>query len=222
MQRKLKLLFSCLFIGFVLSSNVATAGLISVLNATESNNDTGSGTAMAVVNGAGLGSGFPATHTGANVHGWLGLNTFPGGGTDYGWLHFDFGSVEQLDSIRVWNYNFEPLLARGVSFFDVHVSNDSAAFGDENHASWNLLASGLSLNQGPGHTTSTAYGTGFTLSSTNTRYVRLDIRDNWGNGVNTALAEVQFLTSMTAVPEPTTTVPFCFAVLLIARRRRCR
>lgn len=212
--------FAILLAMALLFPTAAQADLLTVVNATESNNDgTGgaaSGTAMATVNGDGLGTGFPATHTGANIHGWLGLNTF-GAGTDYGWLHYDFGSVQTLESLRVWNYNYGPLLSRGVSVFSVYVSNDSAAFGDDAHGSWAALATGVSLNMAPGHTTNTAYGQEFFVAPTNTQYVRLEILDNWGNGVNTALAEVQFLNS---VPEPTMLLPFGLMVLGLSFRRQ--
>ena len=49
------------------------------------------------------------------------------------------------------------------------------------------------IPQGAGHLTNAPYGADYKMNKpASARYVRLDVQRNWGNGWNTALAEVQF------------------------------
>ena len=206
---------------FCFGADCTFASLVTVVNATQSLEDNGSGGAIATVNGAGLGpaglGGF-GTHTGANAHSFLGLSAPPGGPFDFGWLHYDFGSSFSVDRIRLWNYNQQALLARGVRDIDIYVSNDSAAFGDESHSSWSLYGSVDDLPQGPGDLFNAPYGTEYLFSAQAARFFRFDITDNWGNGVNTALGEVQFFG--TPVPEPASALLFATTIGICFRRRR--
>lgn len=196
----------------------ADAAIITVANAIASSNDGGS--AMASVNGAGLGApypSFPTTHTGANVDGWIGHGTL----TDPDpWIHYDFGSIEMLGSMRFWNYNATSLQTRNVRDIDIFFSNTAAAFGDDSHGTWTLLNSLTDMQRGAtsnGGTVTTPFGTEYDLTDVSARYIRFDIVSTYGG--QPAFGEVQFLEAV-AVPEPATFSFLACGVAFSAIRRR--
>ena len=183
------------------SAAINAGGRLPVVDATQSDQEVDSGGAMATVDGTGLRSElFPTFHSGANKHGWLGRDDQNKGFRDpdrYGWLHYDLGSQQQLCGLRIWNYNdVGALNARSVRDIDVFVSNDKEAFGDNRHKSWRKVTELVDIPRGPGYKSKQPYGADFEVSDApRARYVRLDVQRNWGNGWNTALAEVQFFGS---------------------------
>ena len=187
------------FKGVQRSGALSGGGRLTVIDATESVGDRGSGGAIATVNGRGFEGNqdlFPTYHKAMDVRGWLGRDDQNKGFADpdrFGWLHYDLGTPQTLIGLRVWNYNYIKLIRRAVRDIDVYVSSDSNAYGNNDHVSWENTAELKDIPMGPGHLTKMPYGSNFEISSPlAARYIRLDIQRNWGNGFNTALAEVQF------------------------------
>lgn len=174
---------------------LAAGGKADVITATESSGDLHSGGAIATVNGLGLDTTFPSCHTAMDSFGWLGRddrNQGPVGPDRYGWLHYDLGTVQQIVGLRIWNYNYAKLIRRSVRDIDVYVSTDAEAYGDNAHASWQRVAELKDIPKGPGHLTKMPYGSDYPVQPVSGRFIRLDVQRNWGNGWNTAFAEVQF------------------------------
>ncbi|MFY9343052.1 MAG: discoidin domain-containing protein [Planctomycetota bacterium] len=97
-----------------------------------------------------------------------------------GWLQFDFGSVQPLNAIAVWNYNSSISLQRGVASMNVSLSTDG-------------------INFTPFSTEALAPGTNAPLAAhliqiggLAAQHVRFDILANHGNNY-TGLSEVQFV-----------------------------
>ena len=171
-------------------------------------------TAARTIDGSGLGSPyptFPTTHIASNADSWLATAAT-------GWLHYDFGTAEILDRVRIWNYNHSGVLKeRGVRDVTIYTSMDAGAFGDNNHLSWTLLTTLDDITIGPDDADiNNPYGEEFDLADTTARYVRFEITENWGNPANTGLAEVQFI----SVPEPSSFFLLGLGSLAVVLRRR--
>ena len=175
------------FTGLKQTAALDGGGVLEVIRATQSNQEVDSGGAIATVNGLGLDNRYPATHNGVNVHGWLSRDDRNKGFGDpdrFGWLHYDLGTAHRVSGLRIWNYNYQPLLRRCVRDIDVYVSNDKAALGDNDHASWKLIAELADVPQGPGHTNTSPYGSDYEFEQAMLgQYVRLDVQRNWGKRV---------------------------------------
>ncbi|HEU4417956.1 MAG TPA: discoidin domain-containing protein, partial [Planctomycetota bacterium] len=128
-----------------------------------------------LTNGLGLSSiSLDATHSNVWQEMWISNQILTG------FLQFDFGSVQPLNAIVVWNYNSSISLQRGVALMNVSLSTDGVnftPFSTETPPMANALQVG-------GHL--------IDVGGIPAQYVRLDILQNYGNNY-TGLSEVQFL-----------------------------
>ena len=110
-----------------------------------------------------------------------------------GWLQFDFGSVQSLNAIAVWNYNSSISLLRGVASMNVSTSTDGV--------NWTPLSS-----ETPAPGTAQALAPHLiAVGGVPAQYVRFDILQNYGN-TYTGLSEVQFVAGSGGVLGSNTTL----------------
>ncbi len=129
-------------------------------------------------------------------------------------ITFDLGSVQSLDSVKVWNYNETlpgrpELLGRGVGTADISIADESLVFA--------TLISAQAFDVAPG-LDNVDFGQVIDLMGANARYVKFDVLSNHGGDNEfVGLSEVQFF----AVPEPSSVMLIVFAFgTLIWRRIR--
>ena len=163
------------------------------------------------VNGAGL-SG--QTHTIVpDAFMWLNNGVFATPNDLDPEITFDFGSIQTLHRMKVWNYNETlpdrpELLGRGVSSADILIAGEDLAFAP--------LISGQTFDIAPG-VDDVDFGQVIDLMGASARYVKFDILGNHGGDNNfVGLSEVQFF----AVPEPSSYLALVFGTALLAFVRR--
>lgn len=192
----------------------ASAQIPAVIHSVSSNlkdSTTFDRTAEYVVNGA----GFDAGNHSINPEGtmWLNTGTFADPNDLEPEITFDLGSVQELGSMKVWNYNETlegrpELLGRGVGSADILIAGEDLVF--------TTLISGQQFDIAPG-VEDVDFGQWIDLNA-NARYVKLDVLSNAGGDNDfVGLSEVQFY----AVPEPASLVSlFVGMVVLSAVRHR--
>ena len=126
---------------------------------------------------------------------------------------FDFGSIQTLDNMKVWNYNETlpnrpELLGRGIRSADILIAGEDLVF--------TPLISGQTFDIAPG-LDNVDFGQVIDLMGASARYVKFDILGNHG-GDNSfvGLSEVQFF----AVPEPSSYLALVLGTSLLALVRR--
>lgn len=184
----------------------AQASLITGVTAT-TNMGSGFGTQLVnTVNGVGLSSlALDATHSAT-----IPSNSWVSSGTLTGSITFDLGSLFSLDGFSFWNQNAGgpgPTGSTGLALVDVLYSADDIAYSAWFSDTFTRITTG---GGGPQL---------FNPVDVNARYVRFNVRSNWGDASQSGFAEVQF--NSATVPEPATLVLFGVALagLGLARRR---
>jgi hypothetical protein len=163
------------------------------------------------VNGAGLNG---QTHTIVpDAFMWLNNGVFAAPNDLEPEITFDLGSIQALDSMKVWNYNETlpnrpELLDRGVGTADILVAGEDLVF--------TPFISGQAFDIAPG-VDNVDFGQVIDLTGASARYVKFDILSNHGGDNNfVGLSEVQFF----AVPEPSSYLAFVFGTAMLALLRR--
>jgi hypothetical protein len=123
------------------------------------------------------------------------------------WIQFDLGSVYNLESANIWNYNQfsgAPYTNRGIKKVDIYVSTLTTPGDPEagGASDWTPLFTDKIFAQASGAATDAGFTLDF-FGNVLARYVRFEIDSNYspdpyGNYVG--LSEIQF----NAVPEPAT------------------
>ena len=115
---------------------------------------------------------------------------------------YDLGNYYNLESIRVWNYNeVNQWLNRGAKNVDILVS--------ANNINFTSMGSYV-FNKAPG-LGNVDFSQSISLVAQQVRYIKLDIKSNYGDANYTGLSEILFYGS---VPEPSTEILFCLSLLL--------
>lgn len=169
-------------------------------------------TAEYVVDGSGFSDGTHSINPEANM--WLNNGTFAEPNDLEPEITFDLGSVQDVASMTVWNYNETlpnrpELLGRGVGSADILVAGEDLVF--------STLIASQAFDIAPG-VEDVDFGQTIGLN-TSARYIKLDILGNSGGDNNfVGLSEVQF----NAVPEPASLMGLLLglAVVTASRRRR--
>ena len=166
---------SLAFLGLCSLSSVCSAQFIAPVTTTTNMGTFQTYNIANLTNGLGLGSiSLDATHSNLWQEMWISNAILTG------FLQFDFGSVQPLNAIAVWNYNSSISLQRGVAQMNVSLSTDG-------------------VNFTPFSTEAPAMATALPVlphlievGGVPARYVKFDILQNYGNNY-TGLAEVQFV-----------------------------
>ncbi len=176
-----------------------------------------------VVSGAGL-NGTPGAFSNApDGTMWLtkGNGVYQGPADTSPSITFDLGSLYNLTSAQVWNYNESSgnpgfFTKRGVKTMDAQASMDGTTFA--------MIAVNINLAQAPG-TNDTAFAQTLAWAGT-AEYIRFSNLVSWGgdNGF-VGLSQVQFFgtaaaTASASVPEPISIALLGFATLAAAAFRR--
>lgn len=198
-----------------ISFQMASAQIPATIHSVSSNLKDVSGfdrTAEYVVDGAGFAGG---THS-INPEGtmWLNNGTFAAPNDLEPEITFDLGSVQDIASMKVWNYNEtlpdrSELLGRGVGSADILTAGEDLVF--------STLISGQAFDIAPG-VEDIDFGQTIDLN-TSARYVKLDILGNAGGDNDfIGLSEVQF----NAVPEPASLITILVGLAMLTTSRRWR
>ncbi|MCA9184126.1 MAG: LamG-like jellyroll fold domain-containing protein [Pirellulaceae bacterium] len=146
---------------------------------------------------------------------WLNQGTFGGGNDVEPEITFDFGSEQNIDRMKIWNYNeyrpdlpdrLEELLGRGVKQTDILVAGEDGVF--------TTLFQGLELARAPEGGDGLDFSETIDFGGVKARYVKLDILSNYNGRDFTdpfgddglanfaGLSEVQFFATVggTALP----------------------
>lgn len=159
--------------------------------------------AYACIDGSGLGAN--GTHTTAPEN-YMWLSAY---GDLAPKITFDLGSIQFLESVRIWNYNeIAPWINRSVKNMNILVSTDNVTY---------TLAKSIVLAIAPASSIVDFSETIF-LQSANVRYVKFDIQSNYGDGGYSGLSEVQFY----GVPELSTGLYLVMSLLGAALWRKYR
>ncbi|MCP4455124.1 MAG: discoidin domain-containing protein, partial [Planctomycetes bacterium] len=114
------------------------------------------------------------------------------------WIQFEFDTVKQLDTMRVWNSNgaAEMAIGWGAKAVEIRYSADG-----EN---WHVLEGVTQFSRAPGTSTYNAYDE-IAFGNVAAKIVRLNIQSNWGGILMSySLSEVQFamIPAQARFPEP--------------------
>lgn len=170
----------------------------------------GTYTKYALINNWGLSTPVSETsiHDGNYRNMWL-----SGGGDAHGWLTFDLGSVQLVGSALVWQYNHDvnATLERSLKLFDIQASNNGSV--------WTTVRSDAFLTSRLTDPSATSAQTIFFNNQVSTRYLRFDLKENWGAENYTGLSEVKFSNT---IPEPSTVSLLGLSAVsgVMLRRRR--
>jgi hypothetical protein len=173
-----------------------------IMGVTATVTSTASGSAAAVVNGAGLNaSGYHSTNA-ADM--WVSVgNGSAGLGTDNNpTITFDLGRLYAVTSTTVWDYNaVDPTSGRNLNYRGVKTGTIQASTDGITYAT---IRPSYTFRPAPGYA---SYNFGESISlNTTARYIRFTALTPYGQYDNlgeVGLAEVQFVgTAVTPVPEP--------------------
>ena len=74
---------------------------------------------------------YPDRHSTGPSDGWLSCTTSPNpvaGQGDSHWIMFDFKTLQQLNTVKMWNHNDPSNLESGVNTITVHYSTDNVVW----------------------------------------------------------------------------------------------
>ncbi|NQV32780.1 MAG: discoidin domain-containing protein, partial [Phycisphaeraceae bacterium] len=112
------------------------------------------------------------------------------------WLQYEFETVKQLDSIKVWNSNGAAEMALGWGVKDVLIEY---SVDGEN---WDVLADASQFSRAPGAATYATYDD-IAFGGVPAKFVRLGIQNNWGGILMSySLSEIQFMEVPAAARQP--------------------
>ncbi|MFC1757473.1 DUF4457 domain-containing protein [Planctomycetota bacterium] len=211
-KRRITLLIAALF---AINFQMASAQIPATIHSVSSNLKDVAGfdrTAEYVVDESGFSGGTHSINPESTM--WLNNGTFAAPNDLEPEITFDLGSLQDIASMKVWNYNESlpnrpELLGRGVGSANILVAGEDLVF--------STLISGQAFDIAPG-VEDIDFGQTIDLN-TSARYVKVDIIGNAGGDNDfVGLSEVQF----NAVPEPASliTVLIGLAMLIPSRRRR--
>ena len=167
------------------------AGPITVVSATASSTSPGPYyDALHLIDGSGLSGGLHDNYFG---------NMWLSNGSATATLDFDLGGIYTLDQAFVWNYNWDVMLNRGTRTLTILVSIngiDYSTVGD------------YSLTRG---TDAGIPADELALTGSTGRYVRFDLKTNYGDSDYIGLSEVRFDGSA-AAPEPASALLVLFGL----------
>ena len=116
-------------------------------------------------------------------------------------VRFNFGSVQYIGEMKLWNFNWTGYTNRGVRVYDVLVSTQAQDPGDPitNPAQWTVVRQGLTLPMAPGLPTYT--GEAPVVIGENAHWLAIRATSNHGGDRWFGLSEVRFYVTQTlAVP----------------------
>ena len=135
---------------------------------------------------------FPATHSAEQEDSFLAVAS-----SDVS-LHYDFGTPQATDQIRLWNYHGgiygDEGNGCGVRDMRIYGSNHAAAFEDPRDDSWELFAA-FTAARAPADGAVHPYGDEHSFDPSVYRFIRLQLDTNYG-GTYLGLAEIQFREAM--------------------------
>lgn len=139
-----------------------------------------------------------------------------------GWVSFDFGSVQNLDEVYIWNVREATAPARRVNTYNIYYSNSptvapasgSSVDYDFSSGGWTQLVGTRSLTAA---TNGPDAANGVETLGVSAQYIGLEFITYGGDASRVGLAEVVFTD---AIPEPSSLALLGLGGLLIARRRR--
>lgn len=106
---------------------------------------------------------------------------------------YDLGTYYNLENIRVWNYNeINPWLNRSAKNVDILVSQDNINFTNMGSFIFNKAPALGNID----------FSQIFSVAVSHIRYIKLDIKSNYGDTGYTGLSEIQFYGA--SIPEPST------------------
>jgi len=114
------------------------------------------------------------------------------------WIQYEFGAVEKLDTMKVWNSNSAAEMAIGWGVKDVEIAY---SVDGEN---WDVLEGATQFSRAAGFPTYNQYDE-IAFNGVAAKYVRLNIASNWGGILMSyGISEVQFnmIPAAARTPEP--------------------
>ena len=147
----------------------------------------------ATYNGAGLGQFFSAqlaTHSSNTADAFVSAS-----GSNVS-LHYDFGEIQSIDQIRIWNFHNGKSgpngSSQGVHHIRVFSSNSPDAYENPGHESWSLILP-ITVSRAPFDGATNPCGESHVFpQSTAARFIRIQADDNYG-AATVGISEVQFL-----------------------------